>query len=120
MVELQDIFKQHGIDFMLEHPLRPNQYKALWGISNCRTSVLGSHTDICDNCDFTQVSYNSCRNRHCPKCQTLTKERWLEARRYELLNVGYFHVVFTLPQELHPIAYQNQKIVYSLFFKGCF
>jgi predicted Zn-ribbon and HTH transcriptional regulator len=118
MVELQDIFRVYGADFLKNHRLFPNQYKVMNDISNCRTSVLGGHTDTCDECGFTRISYNSCRNRHCPKCQTLTKERWIEARRYDLLNVGYFHIVFTLPEELNPIVYQNQETVYNILFKA--
>lgn len=118
MVELQDIFRLHGAQYHETHALRPNQYKAMRDITNCRTSVLGGHTDVCDECGFTRISYNSCRNRHCPKCQTLTKEKWIENRRYDLLNVGYFHVVFTLPEELNPIVYQNQETVYNILFKA--
>ena len=87
-------------------------------ITNCRTAAMGGHLDACNNCDFTRISYNSCRNRHCPKCQTVNKERWIEARKADLLNVGYFHVVFTLPDLLNPIAYHNPYILYNLLFKA--
>lgn len=118
MAELQDIFVQHGQNYQLSHKLLANQTKVMRAIQNCRTSALGSHVDVCDECDFTRVSYNSCRNRHCPKCQTLVKERWIEDRKDDLLNVGYFHVVFTIPDTLNPLAYQNQRVVYDILFKA--
>ncbi len=117
MAELQDIFAQHGKTYQLNHKLLANQLKVMRAIENCRTSALGSHIDACDECGFIHVSYNSCRNRNCPKCQTLSKERWIEARKDELLNVGYFHVVFTIPDTLNPVAYQNQRLVYDILFK---
>jgi hypothetical protein len=118
MVELQDIFAAHGQAYRLNHSLWLNQLKVMRAIESCRTASLGGHLDSCDTCEFTRISYNSCRNRHCPKCQTLNKERWIEARKDDLLNVGYFHVVFTLPDLLNPVAYQNQRIVYDLLFKA--
>lgn len=118
MAELQDIFAQHGKTYRLNHNLLANQLKVMRAIENCRTSVLGGHIDECDECGFIRISYNSCRNRHCPKCQTLNKEHWINARKDDLLNVGYFHVVFTIPDTLNPVAYQNQKIVYNILFKA--
>jgi len=118
MAELQDIFAQHGKAYQLNHKLLANQLKVMRAIENCRTSALGSHIDACDECGFIHVSYNSCRNRNCPKCQTLSKERWIEARKDELLNVGYFHVVFTIPDTLNPVACQNQRLVYDILFKA--
>lgn len=118
MAELQDIFAQHGKEYQLNHSLLPNQLKVMHAVENCRTSALGGHVDACDECSFTRISYNSCRNRHCPKCQTLNKERWIEARKDDLLNVGYFHVVFTIPDTLNPVAYQNQRVVYDILFKA--
>ena len=118
MAELQDIFVQHGKTYQLNHRLLPNQLKVMRAIENCRTSALGGHIDECDECGFIRISYNSCRNRHCPKCQTLNKERWIDARKDDLLNVGYFHVVFTIPDTLNPVAYQNQKVVYNILFKA--
>lgn len=87
-------------------------------ITQCRTAALGGHLETCDHCDFIRMAYNSCRNRHCPKCQTFSKERWIEARKADLLDVGYFHVVFTLPDLLGPIAYHNPQILYDLLFKA--
>jgi hypothetical protein len=85
-------------------------------IEVCRTSVLGGHVDQCDACSYQRVSYNSCRNRHCPKCQSLAKARWLEARLADLLPVEYFHVVFTLPEQLASLALQNKRVVYNILF----
>lgn len=118
MTELQDILVQHGESYQANHRLLPNQLKAMCAIKNCRTSALGGHIDECDDCGYIRISYNSCRNRHCPKCQTLTKERWIDARKDDLLNVGYFHIVFTIPDTLNPVAYQNQSVVYNILFKA--
>jgi hypothetical protein len=87
-------------------------------IEACRTSVLGGHKDRCDNCGHREISYNSCRNRHCPKCQTLRKERWIEARGEDLLPIQYFHVVFTIPSELNRLASMNRKVMYDLLFSS--
>jgi len=87
-------------------------------IELCRTAELGGHVDRCDHCGKLKVSYNSCRNRHCPKCQGLDKERWLEARKRDLLPTTYFHVVFTLPDSLRPLALRNQEVVYNILFKA--
>jgi hypothetical protein len=87
-------------------------------IEVCRTSVLGGHKDKCDNCGHLEISYNSCRNRHCPKCQTLKKERWIEARSKDLLPIQYFHVVFTIPSELNHLVSMNRKVMYDLLFRS--
>jgi len=118
MIELQDIINQFGGEFLKTHTLAPVQGKAFRAIENCRTSTLGAHIDICDECGFEKISYNFCRNRHCPKCQTFTKEQWIEKQNQYLLNTGYFHVVFTLPGELNAVLLQNQEIAYGLFFKA--
>ncbi len=118
MPELQNVFAQYIDAYAQSHRLSPEQWKVVWAIQNCRTVSLGGHVDECDHCGHTHISYNSCRNRHCPKCQTLTKERWIQAQKANLLQVGYFHVVFTLPEELNSIAYQNPKVVYKLLFKA--
>jgi len=115
-LEVADIFRQHGSGFRLTHPLSPEQRRVMHAIEVCRTSVLGGHVDQCDACSYQRVSYNSCRNRHCPKCQSLAKARWLEARMADLLPVEYFHVVFTLPEQLASLALQNQRVVYNLLF----
>lgn len=118
MVELQDIFRQFGEAYRLHHPQPLHVLKVMQAITHCRTAVMGGHLDACDTCDFTRISYNSCRNRHCPKCQTVRKEQWIETRKADLLNVGYFHVVFTLPEGLNPIVYHNPHILYDLLFKA--
>jgi putative transposase/transposase-like zinc-binding protein len=115
-LEVADIFRQHGSDFRLTHPLSPEQRRVMRAIEVCRTSVLGGHVDQCDACSYQRVSYNSCRNRHCPKCQSLAKARWLEARMADLLPVEYFHVVFTLPEQLASLALQNKRVVYNILF----
>lgn len=118
MVEMQDIFNQHSVEFLENHTLSPVQGKALRAIQSCRTATLGAHVDACHECGFEKISYNSCRNRHCPKCQTLTKEQWVEKQNQHLLNTEYFHVVFTLPDVLNAVMLQNQEKAYGLFFKA--
>lgn len=87
-------------------------------IEICRTATLGGHVDECDTCGHLEISYNSCRNRHCPKCQFLRKEQWIEARTEDLLPIQYFHVVFTIPSELNPLVLRNQKVMYSLLLRS--
>ena len=117
MPEVQEILEQYGESFLQEHCLSYVQRKAWNAIRDCRTSRLGGHLDKCPNCGYERPSYNSCRNRHCPKCQTFSKERWIDARKADLLNVGYFHIVFTVPQELNPLIYRNQQNCYNLLFR---
>jgi hypothetical protein len=118
MIEIQDIFYKHGEDYRKAHRLPLNILKAMTAIEICRTAALGGHVDECDECGHIRISYNSCRNRHCPKCQTLAKERWLEDRKKDLLPVGYFHVVFTIPDELNYLALTNQERLYSILFQA--
>ena len=87
-------------------------------IERCRTASLGGHVEQCDACGHQRIAYNSCRNRHCPKCQSLAKARWLQARLDDLLPVEYFHVVFTLPEQLASVALQNKRVVYNLLFSA--
>ncbi|MGI8835115.1 MAG: IS91 family transposase [Pyrinomonadaceae bacterium] len=117
-LEVADIFRRHGYDFRLTHPLSPEQRRVMSAIERCRTAALGGHVDECDTCGHQRISYNSCRNRHCPKCQSLAKARWLEARLSDLLPVEYFHVVFTLPEQLAAVALQNKRVVYNLLFSA--
>jgi hypothetical protein len=117
-IEVQTVFQRYGAEFLAGHKLSNAQYKALRAISECRTAGLGAHTDFCDECGAERISYNSCRNRHCPKCQTLQKEDWLDRQSENLLNCGYFHVVFTVPAELNSAFYQNQRVMYTLLFKA--
>jgi hypothetical protein len=115
-----DIFRAYGEAYRSAHQLTSLQLKIMRDIERCRTAELGGHLERCDDgdCGFERPAYNSCLNRHCPKCQTVTKARWLEARRAELLPVGYFHLVFTLPHELNPLALVNKKAVYGLLFQA--
>jgi hypothetical protein len=117
-LELGDIFRLHGPAYLTTFgdSLSHEQKKALRAIAVCRTAVLGGHVDQCDQCGYRQISYCSCRNRHCPKCHGQARARWLEQRATELLPVEYFHVVFTLPQLVAPLALQNQRLVYGLLF----
>lgn len=94
------------------------QAKAALNITRCRTNALGGHIQKCDKCDHLVVHYNSCRDRHCPMCQGLTNAVWVDKRSRDILNAPYFHVVFTMPQELHTLIYQNQRLLYSLFYRA--
>src|SRR5215813_9211820 len=116
-LEVADIFRQHGYDFRLTHSLSPEQRRVMRAIERCRTATLGGHVEQCDTCGHQRIAYNSCRDRHCPKCQSLARAHWLEERRAELLDTQYFHVVFTLPQEIAVIAYQNKRVVYNILFR---
>jgi len=115
-VELADIVRAHAPALVAAARLAGVQYRALRAIERCRTAALGGQISRCDRCGETHYVYHSCRNRHCPKCQTLAKERWLAARRSELLPVPYFHLVFTLPHELNPLAQGNPRVIYELLF----
>lgn len=117
-VEVADIFRKYGPSYRQLHELPLNQLRTMRAIEICRTAELGGHVDECDTCGGIRISYNSCRNRHCPKCQFLRKEKWLEARKEDLLPIQYFHVVFTIPEELNPIALRNQRVIYSILFKS--
>ena len=118
-LEVVDIFRLHGEDYRNHHPLSPEQKKAFADITRCRTAALGGHVDICDqDCGFTRISYNSCRNRHCPKCQNLSQAKWLQNRKERLLPTHYFHMVITLPHELNPLILPNQEVLYNLLFQA--
>lgn len=117
-IEVGDIFRTYGDAFRRTHRLSWAQHQAINAIAACRTARLGGHVDQCDSCGALRISYNSCRNRHCPKCQHLPRERWLEARKSELLAVKHFHLVFTLPHELHALIRANEKLCYSLLFQS--
>jgi hypothetical protein len=116
-LEVAHIFRLYGEAFQQKHRLCRVQLQAMRAIEDCRTAVLGGHVYRCDECGAEKICYNSCRNRHCPKCQNLEKERWLEKRRNELLPVPYFHVVFTLPEELNVLALGNPGVIYGLLFR---
>lgn len=117
--EVADIVRTHGKPFIdrYQSQLGFQQLKALNAIARCRTAELGGHIDDCPSCGHTAISYNSCRNRHCPKCQAQARQRWLAAREVELLATRYFHVVFTLPHELAPLCQRNQRVLYNLLFR---
>jgi hypothetical protein len=117
-IELADIFAKHADSYIEQRGVSAQQHKAINAISRCRTSALGGHALCCDHCGMQDISYNSCRYRHCPKCQTTKQLRWLDQRKSELLPTHYFHVVFTLPHEINHIASYNQSIIYNLLFKA--
>lgn len=114
--EVADIFRLYGDSYQKTHAVSYDQLKAMHHIRICRTAVLGGHVAQCDQCGFEQIAYNSCRDRHCPKCQTLAKEQWLNDRKTELLPCGYFHLVFTLPHDLNPIILSNKKATLNILF----
>ena len=116
-LELAGIFRRHGPNYRETHSLPVHQHKLMRAIETCRTAALGGHVETCGHCEHTRNSYNSCRNRHCPKCQGRARDQWLAQRKAELLPVPYFHVVFTLPQAIATIAYQNKATVYGLLFQ---
>lgn len=117
--EVADVFRSHGAEYLKTWGSRtsPAQRRVLRAISLCRTVTLGGHKRRCDRCGHEEISYNSCRDRHCPKCQGPARARWLDARQKDLLDVPYFHVVFTLPDRLSPLALQNKRLLYGLLFR---
>src|SRR6266436_5929683 len=119
-LEVADIIRAAGDAFIERHRhwLRWRHVKVLLAIARCRTAALGGHLDQCTRCGHRAISYNSCRNRHCPKCQTAARERWIAARQKELLPTRYVHVVFTLPAQLAPLALQNKKLLYGLLLRA--
>ena len=110
-LEVADIFRRFGAAYRQAHALARRFLRVMSAIESCRTAALGGHLYECDQCGAPQILYNSCRNRHCPKCQSLDKERWLQKRRQQLLPVPYFHVVFTLPAALHELIWRNQRVL---------
>ena len=120
MPEVADIFRRYGDAYRQQHggSLSTAQRRVMTAIERCRTAALGGHVEQCDACGHQRISYNSCRNRHCPKCQSLARARWLEDRQSELLPTPYFHVVFTVPAEIAAIAHQNKAVVYGILFRA--
>lgn len=114
------MFRRYGAAYRETHgdSLCTAQRRAMSAIELCRTAALGGHVERCDRCDHQRVFYNSCRNRNCPKCQSLARAQWLEARQSELLDTPYFHVVFTMPQPIAAIALQNKEILYNILFRA--
>jgi hypothetical protein len=119
-LEVADIFRRYGPQYRQTHKasLSQAQRRVMRSIEVCRTAALGSHVEQCDICGQQRIAYNSCRDRHCPKCQSLARAQWLEDRGAELLETEYFHVVFTVPQEIAAIAYQNKRVVYNILFRA--
>jgi predicted Zn-ribbon and HTH transcriptional regulator len=117
-VELADIFRNYGEQYRQNHALPLSHLRVMRAVERCRTAALGGHLQQCDACGFEHPAYNSCRNRHCPKCQSLAKARWLEKQKSELLPVGYFHLVFTLPHELNRLILVNKKPLINILFQA--
>jgi hypothetical protein len=119
-IEVADIFRSAGPGYRAAHSghLSLHQLKVMSAIEHCRTAALGGHIEACSDCEHWRIAYNSCRNRHCPKCHGAAARTWLEAREADLLPVGYFHVVFTLPAEIAQIAFYNKAVVYNLLFRA--
>ena len=118
--EVADIFRRYGAAYRETYgaSLCTAQHRVMSAIELCRTAALGGHVERCDRCDHQRICYNSCRDRHCPKCQSLARAQWLEDRRSELLDTQYFHVVFTVPQPIATIALQNKETVYNILFRA--
>jgi hypothetical protein len=119
-LEVADIFRDHGPAWRRANAghISLGQLKVMSAISRCRTAALGGHVARCQDCEHVHIAYNSCRNRHCPKCQGAAARDWLADREAELLPVGYFHLVFTLPGAIADIAYQNKRLIYGLLLKA--
>src|SRR5947208_3680324 len=117
-LEIADIFRDYGPAWRKANAghVSLGQLKVMSAIESCRTAALGGHVLRCENCSHIEISYNSCRNRHCPKCQAAAAKEWLAEREAELLPVPYYHVVFTLPAQIADIAYQNKAVIYDLLF----
>jgi hypothetical protein len=119
-LEVAEVFREFTPAFLQRYgdTISPDQRRVLWDVARCRTAELGGHIEECDRCGHQRHAYNSCRNRHCPKCQAATRAQWLEDRSAELLPVEYYHVVFTLPHEISPLALQNQRRIYGMLFQA--
>jgi hypothetical protein len=119
-LEVADIFRRHAAAYRADHAatLSNQQRRVMAAIEACRTPALGGHVEQCDDCGNVRVAYNSCRDRHCPKCQGLARAQWLADRQGELLPVAYFHVVFTMPAPIAAMALQNKAIVYDILFRA--
>jgi len=114
--DLGEIVRRYGASYRAFHPVSLHEQRVLRAIASCRTAALGGHLEACDRCGHRRAVYHSCGNRHCPKCQLLAQEHWLEARRVDLLPIPYFHVVFTLPHELHRLTLRRPRLLYDLLF----
>ena len=118
MEKIQEILNKGLEEYEKEHKIIGYKKKVLQAIKDCKTEKMGAHKYVCDECGYEEIAYNSCRNRHCPNCQTGKKLKWIEARKEEVLNIKYYHVVFTIPSEIYSIALQNQRKIYKIMFKA--
>ncbi len=116
--EVAEVVREYGAAFRATHHVSHEQARVLHAIAHCRTAALGGHVEVCESCGAEQIAYNSCRNRHCPKCQGAARAKWLEAEQTLLLPVPYFHLVFSLPHLLNPLVRVNQRVLYSLLFQA--
>jgi hypothetical protein len=116
-LELADIFRLYGAEYRAGHRLSSKQRSVMFDIEHCRSEVFGYHADACDECGHIEIAFNSCRNRHCPRCQGIARRKWVEARLDELLPVPYYHVVFTLPDEIFLMGLYNRELLYNLLFE---
>ncbi len=116
--ELADIVREYGDEYRRTHNMPMSHHKVMHAVEVCRTSYLGGHMKTCSFCGYEHPTYNSCGNRHCPKCQSLAKLRWVKKREEELLPVDYFHNVFTLPHKLNALARPNKKVIYDILFRS--
>ena len=119
-LEVAESFRRLGTSYRQDHAdtLSRGQRRVMSAIERCRTAALGGHVEQCNACGHQRIAFNSCRNRHCPKCQSLVRAQWLEDRQADLLPVEYFHLVFTLPESVAAIAYQNKAVVYDILFRA--
>jgi hypothetical protein len=117
-LEVVDILRRFGPSYAQSHSVSPVEQRLIDDLTACRTARLGGHLEHCSQCGFERQAYHSCRHRHCPKCQTVTQIRWIEARRAELLPTPYFHTVFTLPHELNPLVLTNKRRLLGLLFQS--
>lgn len=117
-LEVADVLREHGPGYRAQHMLTPQQSRVMDALQKCRTAALGGHLELCDHCGFSRPAYNSCRDRHCPKCQSLRQAQWIRARKERLLPVPYFHVVFTLPSSLRRLCRRNDREMYGLLFEA--
>jgi hypothetical protein len=119
-LEVADVFRRYGEAYRQQHgaSMSATQWRVMSAIEVCRTAALGGHLERCDQCGYERNAFNSCRDRHCPKCQCLARAQWIEQRQSELLDVPYFHVVFTVPEEIAAVAYQNKEVIYEILFRA--
>lgn len=117
-LEVAEVFRQYAEGYLTKYGASPEQRRVLRDLQSCRTAALGGHVEACDHCGHQRIAYNSCRNRHCPKCQAMARAHWMQARQAELLPTPYFHVVFTLPETLGLLALQNKAVVYDVLFRA--